>query len=111
VSLVVALHPPDGRDRVKDVPEKEGVSPMNIDDPHWEDYERRFRALAEEIPLHKGADLDLGKAKIHLCLYGENGLEPEQELEILNRLEKDPSQLKGLEMTTSYWEDLVLYLL
>ncbi len=83
---------------------------MNIEDPQWEAYETRFRALAEQVEIHKGPQPELASAEILLFLYGENGLTVEQEFETLTRLEQSLPQLKGAEMLTSYWEDIVLYL-
>jgi hypothetical protein len=83
---------------------------VDIESPQWEEYETRFRALAEQLSMHKGPDPNLPKAKIHLCLYGENGLTPEQEFALLDRLEQQAAQIRGVEIQTSYWEDLVLFL-
>lgn len=83
---------------------------MNIEDPRWEEYERRFRALAEQVELHKGPLPELASSALHLFLYGENAMSVEQEFETLERFEREPQHLKGLEILTSYWEDLVLYL-
>lgn len=84
---------------------------MNIEDPRWEEYERRFRALAEHIHLHKGPLPEVASANLHLFLYGDNAMAPEQEFETLSRLEEASEHLKGLAILTAYWEDLVLYVL
>lgn len=83
---------------------------MNIEDPRWEEYENRFRSLAENVPLQKGPQPELASAQLLLCLYGDNGLPPEQEFDALNKLEQALPQLKGTEMQTAYWQDIVLYL-
>ena len=83
---------------------------MNIDDPRWPTYESRFRALAESIELEKGPQPKLASAQAFLFLYGENGLPPEEELSLLERFEQLQDRLRGNEILTSYWEDLVLYL-
>lgn len=83
---------------------------VDIEHPRWEEYEQRFRALAETVDLFKGPNPALASAKTLLFLYGDNALTPEQEFEVLARLEQNPCQLRGLEVTTSYWEDLALYL-
>jgi hypothetical protein len=83
---------------------------MHIEDPKWEEYERRFRALTEQIDMHKGPQAELASSTIHLFLYGENAMTPEQEFETLEKLEQGLERLKGVEILTSYWEDLVLYL-
>jgi hypothetical protein len=83
---------------------------MHTEDSRWEEYERRFRALAERVPVHKGARAELASARLILCLYGDNGLSPESELDVLTQLEQAANRVQGVEMTTAYWEDLVLYL-
>jgi hypothetical protein len=83
---------------------------MHIEDPRWEEYEQRFRTLTEQIDLHKGPHAELASSTIHLFLYGENAMTPEQEFETLSKLEQEVKSLKGVEILTSYWEDLVLYL-
>jgi len=84
---------------------------MNIEDPRWDEYEARFRALAEETPILKGAHPELASSELMLCLYGENGMEPDEEFSMLGQLEARKGQLACVEMTTAYWEDLVLYLI
>lgn len=83
---------------------------MHTDDPHWEEYERRFRALAELADTQRGPRPELASASLYLCLYGDNALPPEEEMAILSRLEQAADQLKGTEISTAYWEDIVLYL-
>lgn len=83
---------------------------MNIEDPRWDEYETRFRALAERVDMHKGPQPAAGSAELFLCLYGDNALTPEQEFEALARLEQNESKLKGTEILTAYWEDLFLYI-
>jgi hypothetical protein len=83
---------------------------MNIEDPRWEEYETRFRDLAEHVALQKGPQPELASAQLHLCLYGDNAMTPEQEFETLTRFDQAVEQLKGTEISTSYWEDMVLYL-
>jgi len=83
---------------------------MNIEDPRWDEYEARFRALAEQIPLQKGPQPEVASAHLFLCLYGDNAMTPEQEFEALSGLERDVKHLKGAEILTAYWEDLLLYI-
>jgi hypothetical protein len=83
---------------------------MNIEDPRWDEYETRFRALAERIPLLKGPQPELASARLFLCLYGDNAMTLEQEFEALAALEKDVEHLKGATILTAYWEDILLYL-
>lgn len=83
---------------------------MNIEDPRWEEYETRFRDLAEKVDLQKGPQPEVASAQLHLCLYGENAMTPDEEFETLDRFKEVMGSLKGTEISTSYWEDVVLYL-
>lgn len=83
---------------------------MDIENPRWEEYENRFRALADSVEITKGPQPELASAEEMLFLYGENGMTPEQEFDLLGKLEKQAGNLKGTTMLTSYWEDIVLYL-
>lgn len=83
---------------------------MDIENPRWEEYENRFRALAETVEIQKGPQPELASAEVMLFLYGENGLSPEEEFSLLEKLEKQAENLKGTAMLTAYWEDIVLYL-
>ena len=83
---------------------------MNIEDPRWDEYENRFRALSEIVDVAKGPQPELASAEMMLFLYGENGMTPDQEFDMLSKLEKKVTDLKGTEMQTAYWEDIVLYL-
>lgn len=83
---------------------------MNIEDPRWDEYENRFRSVAEQVDLQKGPQPELASAQLLLCLYGDNGLAPNQEFEVLDKLTQSINQVKGTEMQTAYWEDIVLYL-
>jgi len=83
---------------------------MDIENPRWEEYESRFRALADTVQLQKGPQPELASAKLYLCLYGDNAMTPEQEFEALAKLEAQATSLRGTEMQTAYWEDIFLYL-
>ena len=83
---------------------------MHTEDTRWEEYEKRFRALVERVPMYKGAHAELASSPLILCLYGENGVEPDKEFEMLTQLELAADDVEVVEMTTAYWEDLVLYL-
>jgi hypothetical protein len=83
---------------------------MNIEDPRWEEYENRFRALAERVDMQKGPQPEVASAQLFLCLYGDNALTPEQEFDVLTRLEKEADHLRGTSILTAYWEDLFLYI-
>lgn len=83
---------------------------MDIESPQWDTYETRFRALAEQVEIQKGPQPELASAEAMLFLYGENGLTPEEEFNLLEKLEKQVGNLRGTAMLTAYWEDIVLYL-
>jgi hypothetical protein len=89
---------------------KDEADVMNVEDPRWDEYEARFRELAERVELQKGPQPELASAQLHLCLYGDNAMTPEQEFDVLDQFEQRASQLKGTEILTAYWEDVVLYL-
>jgi hypothetical protein len=83
---------------------------MDIEDPRFEDYETRFRALAERAEKVLVPKPSLNATRYYLCLYGENGLSPEEEFEFLERMESEPPEnLKRLEVETDYWQDTVLF--
>ena len=84
---------------------------MDVDNPRFEEYERRFRQVAGRADHIRGASPAIASARYHLCLYGENGLSPEEEFALLERLEAHAGDgLKCAEVETYYWEDLVLYI-
>ena len=82
---------------------------MDIEHPRFEEYEQRFRALAENVSMQKGAQPEMASARLLLFLYGENGLPPEEEFKLLATLENHGDELKGATIITSYWEDIALY--
>lgn len=85
---------------------------MDINHPRFEEYQTRFEALADMVVTQKGAQPELASAKMMLCLYGDNGLSPEDEFAQLEKLEDHLGQgLKHLEMATNYWHDVILYVL
>ncbi len=84
---------------------------MNYEAPQWEDWENRFRQLAEQATLVTGTAeaAKIRGAKHYLCLYGDNGLTPDEEFAELERMSSQTSQLKRVEVDTSYWQDTVLF--
>ncbi|MBY0404728.1 MAG: hypothetical protein K2X66_12570 [Cyanobacteria bacterium] len=83
---------------------------MDINDPRFEQFEERFRALAEQAELVETAKPSLNASRYYLCLYGENGLPPEEEFEFLDKMAAEAGKtLKRLEVDTDYWQDLVLF--
>jgi hypothetical protein len=85
---------------------------MDVNDPRFETYEQRFRALADAATLVKVAEPSLNATRCYLFLYGENGLTPEEEFEVLDKLASEPpEQLKRLEVDTDYWQDIALFVI
>lgn len=83
---------------------------MDINHPQWEDYQQRFEALAEKACQVPKENSELPQAERFLCLYGENGLSPEDEFAMLDRLDALPEgQLKKIEVDTPIWQDTVLF--
>ncbi len=84
---------------------------MDINDPRWEEYDARFREVAEKAEEVEGPQSSAASAQYILFLYGENGLTPEEEFEMLARLEEAgcENRLKKFEVDTTIWQDTVLY--
>lgn len=84
---------------------------MDVNHPQWEDYEARFRQLAAFATQVKTPKPTLDQCRYFLCLYGENGLPPEEEFELLNQMQAaGPENLRRLEVDADYWQDTVLFL-
>jgi hypothetical protein len=88
---------------------------MDVHDPQWPLYEERFLALADQAHRTSGAKPAVGSTRLYLCLYGENGLTPCQEFATLQELAQvaaeSPQRLCKIEVETSYWQEIVLYVL
>jgi hypothetical protein len=83
---------------------------MDIEDPRFEAYEKRFRELADQAELVKVAQPSLNRAQYYLCLYGENGLTPEEEFEFLDKMGLEAGKnLKRIEVESDIWQDIVLF--
>jgi hypothetical protein len=86
---------------------------MDVNHALFDTYEQRFTALAEKVAA---SDDDaprptLDSVKLYLCLYGENGFEPEEELSLLAQLENQPVEtLHKIEVSADYWQEIILYL-
>ncbi|MBY0450330.1 MAG: hypothetical protein K2X01_06880 [Cyanobacteria bacterium] len=84
---------------------------MNTEHPDWDTFYTRFQSLIEHATrVDKAPPLD--RCRLYLCLYGENGLSPEEEfsfLDLLAQAGKD-GLLKRVEIETSYWQDVVLFI-
>jgi hypothetical protein len=83
---------------------------MDVNHERFDEYEKRFLEVAEEAELHEGQRPPLGEMTHYLCLYGENGLEPEEEFSLLETLAKQPEgKLKKVEVDADYWQEVVLF--
>jgi hypothetical protein len=83
---------------------------MDIEDPRFEAFEARFRELVEQSELVPPPRPALGSAKAYLCLYGENGLSPDEEFAVLEQLAEEAGRnLKRVEVDTDYWQNIVLF--
>jgi hypothetical protein len=80
-------------------------------------YEATFQALADVVdPWEAPTKPVLSAMPLFLCLYGENGLTPEEEFETLARIqatfEQTPEKVKKLEIEAShqYWQETILFI-
>lgn len=84
---------------------------MDVEHPRFEEYDQRFRALAERAELVKVAKPALDSCRYYLCLYGENGMSPEEEFELLSTMEAHAEEgLKRLEVEIDYYQDTILFI-
>jgi hypothetical protein len=60
---------------------------MDTDHPLWPQYEARFNELAFLADDVTEISIPLDECEAFLCLYGENGLSPEEELALAQLLE------------------------
>jgi hypothetical protein len=81
---------------------------MDIESPHWEEWEEKFTALAQHAQIVKVAP-NISGSRHFLCLYGDNGLTPEEEFSELEKMSQLQKDLKKVEIDTSYWQDTVLF--
>ena len=83
---------------------------MDTDHPRWAAYEARFMAVADLAePLRPPAP-PLDRCQLYLCLFGENGLTPDEEFAFLDRLDDAVGcGLQKVVIETSYWEETVLF--
>ncbi|MBX2861554.1 MAG: hypothetical protein KTR14_09985 [Vampirovibrio sp.] len=83
---------------------------MDTEHPRFDEFVQRFEALAEDAQKHEGQKPALSGCKIYLTLFGENGLSPEEEFEFLDKLATHKENgLKRLDIETSYWQNIVLF--
>jgi hypothetical protein len=87
---------------------------MDVNAPQWDDYEAAFNALADEaLPWQAEGKPDLTTVAHYLCLYGDNGLDPAAEFELLNQLKPycEQGRLYCLEVEADYWFERILFVL
>ncbi|MDH4378544.1 MAG: hypothetical protein QE263_01375 [Vampirovibrionales bacterium] len=84
---------------------------MDTEHPLWPQYEARFNELAFLADNVTEISIPLNECEAYLCLYGENGLSPEEELALLDKMDGPAAaRLKKRTIQTTYWEDTVLFL-
>jgi hypothetical protein len=84
---------------------------MDIESPRFEEYDARFRAIADGVEKVKVPKPSLNSCQLFLFLYGENGLSEADEFEALERFEStDKALLRKMEVETDYWQDIILFL-
>lgn len=82
---------------------------MDVESEYWDEWENRFITLADKarkVPITQ----NLKGSRHYLCLYGDNGLTPEEEFAELETMAQHPDELKKVEVDTSYWQDTVLFI-
>lgn len=83
---------------------------VDVNHPRFEEYDHRFRALAEQAELVERANPSLNACRYYICLYGENGLSPEEEFAFLEELNSFVGKdLKRIEVDMDLWQDIVLF--
>jgi hypothetical protein len=84
---------------------------MDVNHALFDAYEQRFNALAEKVDTSDEPRPALDSVRLYLCLYGENGFSPEEELRLLAELEAQPVEaLRKVEVSADYWQEVILYL-
>ena len=88
------------------------IADMDVNDPQFAEYQAAFEKVAELAEPMEGAQPTIAGARYFLCLYGENGITPEEEFQTLKTLDDFMGNgLKKVTMQTGYWEDIVLYVI
>ncbi len=83
---------------------------MDTTHPQWEAYQKKFEELAFLADQVARPEPPLDACRYYLCLYGENGLSPEEEFAFLEKMDAEVGKtLKKVVVQTSYWEDTVLF--
>jgi hypothetical protein len=82
---------------------------MDTEHELWETWETQFTALAEGTPLSKNK-FAMNGALYCLCLYGNNGYTPEQELLELAEMTVLKTSIERVEVDAGGWMDTVLFI-
>jgi hypothetical protein len=86
---------------------------MDVNDPLWSEYETQLLALAEQAtPWEADAKPVLGGMAAYLCLYGDNGLSPQEEMAQLTAFAQRVQQglaLQCFALDADYWQEVVLF--
>lgn len=84
---------------------------MDVNAPEFERYEAEFLAVSErakewESPVRPVLD----DCPMYLCLYGENGMAPEDEFAFLTKFSAMAAEsYYKLEVSTDYYQDVILF--
>jgi hypothetical protein len=91
---------------------------MDFNLPCFTEYESAFQSLAESVTAWEGTSKPVLTAmKTFLCLYGDNGMTPEAEFDLLAEIEttfqQTPEKVAKLEIdvATHYWQETILFIL
>lgn len=88
-----------------------GHSLMDTNHPRWDEYQARFDELATMADAVQPPAPPLDTCTLYLCLYGENGLTPDEEFACFDRFDQAiGDNLKKVTIETAYWEDTVLFI-
>mgnify|MGYP001421511817 CR=1 FL=1 len=82
---------------------------MDPNHPQWDAYEAKFMELADLADALEKPEKALDQCRYYLCLNGENGLSPDDEMDFLDQMETHIQELKSVTIKTGFWEDIVLY--
>jgi hypothetical protein len=85
---------------------------MDVNAPQWDAYIQQFETVAQRaqpwIGKDKSSRPNLADAQLYLCLYGENGLTPDEEFAMLDTLAQ-ANPLYRVDVETAYWLETVLF--
>ncbi|MCA9841614.1 MAG: hypothetical protein KC475_05795 [Cyanobacteria bacterium HKST-UBA03] len=83
--------------------------PMDVNAAEWADWETAFLKAAEGVELVTKSP-SLAAAAHLLCLYGDNGMAPDEEFVELAQMTARPGELKKVEVDVGYWQDTILFI-